>query len=582
MGGYSIEMLYQMAYEGAKNAVHDNVTLGAWLVAIATVMIVLTVKFWIDQNSFTRNTIVLAFVAGCAAFFVYQGNLPEKMENIGRELANTAITEGVDQAREAQATELQYIHAVVIEYGEERVECERRVNSKDFCMQNTRYFSEREINVEYKEVCDSDGECETVRTSDTEYTPWFDYVTRYYIVPDTKTKYIHEGVYDMQSAGPDAKPKVFLHEDWRAPENPSDHLYEWLWFSRIGDYNNRIPEFWLRVRTAGETGGDVVVANLVGKYFHWGMADDSTLFQTYEGHYRNLQQLVDLPGPTGVRVPYTNAFGVNAVMRTLLTSKDADIALDYQPVSTIGLNLPTRTVAQFNQRAIEFQGHAGPNKQASVRWFLIADSIVKQLGGINNATTAIKAYLSDQSVWGGFRLPKNLLIMIAVVSDDGTTITGMNLATGMPFGNVLVEQRIRLSVPQDGLPLTVENLMGTFEGHYNATQSNTMSYGYSSMPDAGGSIGILYESTPGWEAPDPDSEECTSAPPEHLGFIRFQMCTQAYRQSTIKIKEDGAKLIEATTIQLAKDRVPLTPAQALLILAIVFVLGTGYMYSRSN
>lgn len=551
MNTHSVEELYQLAVqESSRIVINDTNTLGT-LVGIAVFIFALMAFVRLTRLNVVAAVAITLFLAfGCSN--VAKGDVNQKVDVVSHELANAAISQGVDQARRAQATELQYIHAAVVGYGAEQLKCERTVDYFDECARSTHWYTHQRINerkVPYQDcTTDSDGEtsCTTKYRDewDDEYTPYFEYVVRYWIEPDTRARYLYSSVYDMSYSDPSGHPHVFLHGDWRAPENPAEHTYGnrglgWGW-----QYNDYIPEYWRRVRTAAQSGGDVVVANFVGAYFHWGLASESEQFRVYEGHYRNLQELVELPGPSGRSFSYTNAFNRPARMDTLLTGQDTDLALDFQPVSALGIDLDPNYLATLNTQAMSLQGHAGPNKETSIRWFILPESIVRQLDGEINATTALKAYLADTQVWGDFQLPKNQLIMLTVVTDDGTRIVNRGMETGMPFGNTLVAQRMRLSVPQgQTLFFTPENMFGNFAGHYNATNEQSVSYQYTDMRTAGGAIGLIYEETPGYTPLDPNSDECATAPAEHLGFIRYQMCTQQYRESTIRIDTNGALLI---------------------------------------
>lgn len=576
METYTVKQLYELALQTAEQIVHDRTVSVAWLVAIATFIALTAVGRLIGFRRLAAScmTLVVVFFLAVGSFFMARGDINGKMDRVSHELANAAITQGVDQARKAQATELQYIHAAVNYYGIQTIPCSRTVDYHDECQAATGWYSHEEINVHYVpyESCtppDSNGNksCSTEyrREWDDEYTPYFAFVVKYWVAADTKAKYLHEGVYGQKCLGEGGgieecnrdkegkindsrRPVVFVHTnplapDWRGPEDPAGNTYNNRGLSPFWQYNARVPEFWARVRSAARTGGGVVVANFVGPYFHWGLASESAQYVVYDGHYRSLKALVELPGPNGVQFSYTDAFGQPATMQTLLTSRDADLALDFQPVMAIGLNCTNQEA--LSQRAMEFQGHFGPNKEASARWFLVSDSIVNGLGGLRNTAAALKSFLKDEEVWGHFRLPKNQVGLVASVSDDCQQITGRDMETGMPFGNVLVAQKMRLSMdPGSSLPLTPDNLLGSFMGRY-ATNLDVggLTYEYSDMGAAGAAIGLLYEQTPSWAPPDPNSDECSTAPPEHLGFVRYQMCTQQYLESTIQINTDGALLI---------------------------------------
>lgn len=568
---FTVQQLYDMVKTEGQHIVVDQVRLRAFLVALG-VFLLLSAGMWLIGTRRFGQIALVAFIGSFLMFNVAKGGEFVQANDIANVLANDAITAGVDNARKAQATELQYIHAPITNYGVDTQTCQRTVNYHDFCSSNTRYYNHREINS--RQVCstykDSDGKpyesCH--EEHDDEYTPWFNFISRYWIVPATKAKYLHGGVYAMEASDPNAAPKVFLHNDWRAPEDAESQRYGWGY---VGSYNNHVPEFYQRVRTSMESQGSVVVGNFVGAYFHWGHAAEDAQYVIYDGHYQSLKAIVELPGANGAAISYTDAFGRGAMMYTLLTSTDGELALDFQPITVLGVSLDQTLLTALNKTAVEFQGAAGPQKEASFRWFIVSDTIKNQMGGLGNVTTALKAYLNDETVWGHFRLPKNLVILVTSVTDDGSRITGRDMQTGMPFGNLLVMQRIRMSLPAgETLPLTPENMIGSFTDSYTP-QANGLNFVYSPMAQAGAVISLLYqnETESDFVPPDPNSDECSTAKAEHLGFIRYQMCTQQYLESTIKINADGADLIVRNARNGAYAAVPLFPAGAFLVLSIL-------------
>ena len=206
-----------------------------------------------------------------------------------------------------------------------------------------------------------------------------------------------------------------------------------------------------------------------------------------------------------------------------------------------------------------------------------------QMDGLQNTTTALKAYMNDRKVWGGFALPKNQIILVISVSDDGQFITGRGMETGMPFGNMLVMQRVRMSLKSDDkLPLTPENLFGSFNGYYTSASPHALEYTYTDMAKAGAITGLLYEETPGYEPPDVNSDECETAPPEHYGFIRYQMCTQEYRKTNIQINEDGALLIIDKAIEGAKQAVPIWWSLVILGVSIALAIFAVWTSAQSG
>jgi hypothetical protein len=133
---------------------------------------------------------------------------------------------------------------------------------------------------------------------------------------------------------------------------------------------------------------------------------------------------------------------------------------------------------------------------------------------------------------------------------------------------VIVEGRVRLSVSSSNpLPLNADNMIGVFSDSYKTVDS-TLSYVFSDMTVAGGIASILYESSPDWKAPDPNSTVCEGTPDTHLGFIRYRMCTQQYRKSTITIKKDGYYLILSQATDEALNRSPIVLPIIIFVLAL--------------
>ncbi len=585
---FTVQQVYDTILAAVSSAVHDRTFQLATLVAFGVFFLAFAALRYFMVHKL-GSQLILAFVIAFVTFSSIKGDVNAKMDATGHELAGVAITTGVDQARTAQATQLQYIHAAIIQYGTDTITCTQTVDRHDDCQNLTGLYTHEEINVHYTydETCttDSDGDkhCTTTRTKhwNDQYTPYFDHIERRWVVPDTQMKYLHPGVYQMENAG--GKPKVYL-TGWRAPADAKNHTYNgrgvgWDW-----GWNENVPEFWTRVQKAGTSGGPVVVATFVGQYYNWGLASESAQFAVYNGEYKQLQKLATLPGPNGATINYTDAFGRPATMHTLLQSKDGDgVPMDFVPVSAIGCDLNPESLGSLNGRALEFQGHFGINKQASARWFLVKNSIVQALGGLRDATVALKAYMNDSSVWGNFSLPKNQVILAAAVSDDCSQIVGKDMETGMPFGNTLVEQDLRLSVPAGtSLPLDTQNLIGTFSGNYQPSTAGTLSYSYSDMTTAGSTISVLYAVTPGWTPPDPSDPACSTAPAEHKGFIRYKMCNEQWRESNIPIHKDGADLIYNHAMDEVANRIPVWIGWAVLIISVILAGIVLYAENQSS
>ena len=265
---YSINELYDKAMEATGEIVTSRMTQLAWLWGIGLFLGVLMVGVWLSiQDWWWIAVVICSLLVGNVGFGYNANQIPTLTDTIGHELADKAITAGVDMAQDAQATQYQYIHAWISQIRLDVQNCARTVNSKDFCSSNTPYFTYKEINVWYEpiESCttDSDGKksCTTSYKKhwDDEYTPWFTRVGMHSEVLDTKSKYLSEQIYHQRCLQGDSvvdcsrdekgkindsrKPVINLHTDWRAPENIQENLYRGgTYMPSIGSYNNRVPD----------------------------------------------------------------------------------------------------------------------------------------------------------------------------------------------------------------------------------------------------------------------------------------------------------------------------------------------------
>lgn len=606
---YSVQELYTEAQQIAETNVESRMHSRAWLWFFALAIFVFAggVFLGLDSAGLWSVALIVAILLGSFGAFVNNAQIPGKVDEVGHQLADQAITQGVDLAQRAQATNYQYIHAVVSQIGMEIQNCERTVNHRDFCSSETPYYTNRDINSHQVCTTSTDADGKTTESCheehDEEYTPWFTHVVRYYIIPDTRAKYLSEQIYhqlclaDSGAFEPCAKdeygvisdkrkPVVYANTDWRAPKDAMNHLYcETGIFGtsceRPGSYNEHVPDAYTMVKNAKENGGPVVDATFIGPYFNWGFAADSPLYDVYDGDYNTLKSLVNLPGPSGVTYTITDSYGKPATLPTSLVATDGDLAIGFNPVTVIGSCVNPDQIQGYAEYAMQVQGDFGPTKQGSLRWFLVCDSVVQQLGGMPYTVSAVKAYLRDAGVWSLFSMPKNLVFAIASISDDGTRITGRGLETGMPAGNTLVIQRVNASIPAgESLPLTKENLFGTFTANYNPSQGDKFTYQFSDLTQAGSVIGLLYEKDPNYTPPDPSDPSCTGAKADHIGFVRYSTCNTDYLKTTIEVNEDGRFLIMNTVTQGAIASTPVFGAWMVLLLAIGALFFAAY--ARSN
>ncbi len=597
---YSVQDLYNEAQQVAATVVTDRVHTRAWLWGIAIVLVVIAAGIGLSvEGAGWAIVIIIALTLGLIGGVINLSQIPGRVDQVGHDLANEAITKGVDLAQRAQATNYQYIHAVISEIHMDVEPCRRTVNSHDFCSANTRYYTHREINSHMVCVSQYDSKGNYTGEScheehDDEYTPWFTEVVRYWFVPDTRAKYLSEQIYHQQCLADDGsiqecsrdeygnindkrKPVVYASSDWRAPEDAQAHVFCETGFfgtscEKPGQYNNHVPDAWNAVKQAKLNGGSVVDATFVGPYFNYGFAADSPLYDVYTGHYDDLRSVVSLPGPSGATFNIVDAYGKPSVLYTQLLATDDDIAIGFNPIFVIGGCVNSEQLAGYTDKAMQVQGDFGPSKQGSLRWFLVCDSVVTRLGGMPNTVSAVKAYLRDSNVWGLFSMPKNLVITVSSISDDGTSITGRALETGMPAGNVTVISRVAGSIPAGtSLPLTPENLFGVFSANYVATGAEKFEYVYSDLAQAGSVVGYLYENDPNYTPPDPSSPECTLAKADHVGFVRYSTCNTDFLKTTIQVNEDGRFLIMSIVSEGAQKATPVASAWFVFGLSIVIL-----------
>lgn len=480
-------------------------------------------------------SIVLLVVGTVLCFVVGLGDVEGKSNSLSEQYANEAISSGVDMAQKAQATELQYIHANVIAYGYDTMTCTTTRNRREDCGNvQPDWANKEEVNISYTTSCDSKGKnCTTTRHSDWDYTPWFSTLVHYWIRVDTKAKYLLPQYYAIDGTDPDKDHVKVYVGYWLAPQG-SNASYD------------TVPDFWLRVQKHVENGLQPVVATFIGTYFNWGFASSATEYITPKAGYEKLRTITTLPGPTGLDMQYRNSFGGIETIHTLLTTTDGLFPLDFQPVSFIGTdNVTPQLYVLIVDTAMQLQGYVGPHAQASIRWFVVPESYLRAVGTIDDLTAAFKAYLEDQKVWGHFKLPKNQIVIVTVITDDGTKIVARGMATGIPFGNTVVMNLIKSSVTsQSSLPFTPEYMIGRFSARYvTKGMGNAVEIVVPNTKEVGQVAGMLLNVPADYVPPDPNSKECGSTPELHTGFIRVRMCSQSFLQSTIQINKDGAELI---------------------------------------
>lgn len=582
---YSTNQLYDEALQIASEIIGFKVDVNAWLSFATFFCALILFGLWlgVDRQRW-QFVFVVATIVGLLGGLATAAGKSDAIKSFGYPIANKAITGGVDFAKKAQSTNYQYIYAPIKQVGVDSMVCRETVSPdttsgygpSDQCAFVSQYYTHDRVDewteVEYHHDCstDSDGH-ETCRdwTEYTDhwrdrYTPWFDHLERTYIIPATKAKYLSEQIYkdkygmrcladngtfdtctqDSDGIPNDQRsPVIYASVDWRAPQNATMHFYPGTY--GVGSYNDHVPDAYAIPLARAQHGGNLYVETFIGPYFNWGLASEDTMFMQYAGHYQDLVNMMSLPGPNGVTFHINDAYGKPMALHTMLTSSDGDLPVGYNPVFQIGVDLDPSFIADAANTAMLFQGDFGPNptKHGAAVWFVVGKSVVDGLGGMENTISALKAYLHDGDTWGLFSLPKNLVIIVTEVSDDGKKILSRGMETGMPLGNQVVIQDMRSSIKTgESLPLTVENLIGSFTATYKPTNGNTFEYEYSNLSDAGGAASVLYRPSD-YVAPDTNSTECANASVDHPGFILYSMCALEYQQSNIKINQEGHDLI---------------------------------------
>lgn len=622
---YGTSQLYDEAKSIAANIIGGGVDGKATLLGISILLlIILVVGIWfgVSSEGGWAIIVVISLIAGLGGSFYVESGKQSAIDKLGDPIANKAINDGVAFAQKAQATNYQYIYAPVVQEGIDTITCHETTSPdttsgygpSDDCAVNSSYYTHTKVDQWTETIhhhscsTDSNGH-ESCTDWDTyedhwkdRYTPWFDHIERTYIIPATKARYLSEQIYgqlygercqaddgsfvscthdDTGLINDSRKPVIYASADWRAPQNPLSHLYAGVAAPNPAFYNSHVPDAYSIPRARAQAGGPVYVETFIGPYFNYGLASEDVEFATYTGHYQDLVNIMSLPGPNGVTFSINDAFGKPMDLHTLLTGTDSDLPVVYNPVHLIGVKLDPSLLTQITETAMLFQGDFGPNptKHGAAVWFLVGKSVVDQLGGTENTTSALKAYLHDSNVWGLFALPKNLVILVTEVSDDGKFILARDMDTGMPMGNVLVKQDMRLSIPSGtSLPLTIDNLIGTFTANYDPTQGDTFKYQYTDLSTAGGAASILYAPSD-YKAPDPNSTDCVNASADHHGFILYSMCALQYKQSDIKINQKGHDLIMAGVPDSAKKALSQTGYWIFLVVVIVLYLITGAVKS---
>lgn len=617
---FPVGQIYDEALVTSAAIVQDVMEAKAIMTGIAYALFGLAAVILLSYIIPWQLSFVAAVIVAIGAFVWGHGSVARNIEatvaDVSHAQANVAINDGVAKAQKSQASNFQYIAATISAYGVSIMTCTDPINHHSDCSAATDYYTHREINSH--QVCttstDSNGDTHESchEEHDDLYVSWFPYLVRYWVAPATKAKYLFEGLDDFRCLNPETsaledchrdedgviddkrQPAIFLHPDWRAPVGV-DVRGEAR--SMFGSYkaNTYQPLLWQHLDSAKKLSDSgqsapTITMYVVSKYFHWGFGARSTWATVFDGPYKQLKSLVTLPGPNGQWYNYTDLQGRTVSMNTLLRSEDGDLATILDPVFFVGFDATTNPalMAEMNAKAREYQGTYGPGKESINYVVVVNTKIVQQMGGIQNTTTAIIGWLQDEQLWGLFRMPKNQTLVVVEAAPDLSSYSSQNFDTGLPFGNDLVKRDVRLALTESK-PLSWETLMGVSTSTYLTSTSTVnpgqnwgqkLGYQFSDMTHAGGIISLLYENelpeyADKYPQPDPNSDDCTTAQPEHVGYIRYQMCTQQYLSTTIQINEDGKLFIMNSVIAGSNGTVNNSGEGWWIFFAVIFVIAVA-------
>ncbi len=529
--------------------------------------------------------VVAVIWAGNAGFNSVAPTIDSTVKQLSEEQANKSFAEGLDSVRKEQATNYQLISAPASSFGYDVMYCTTTINDKADCSLYSDFYHTESVNC--KPRYDSNKKRVYPDKCDTKYIPDYPYLIKYWVGMATKAKYLAPDFYEIRCINDGAlvecskdekginndskNPAVFLHRDWRVPTELAENV-------------SHIPALWLEVQAAASTGGPVVSVYTVGKYFHWGLAADSEEFFVSSKWYKALQSLAQMPGPEGAVFTYKDALGDPYSLYTMLYSEDGDLPTKVNPVFYIGFDhVPEALYAQTNAKAREFQGKWGPGKE-SINYVVVVNSeLTAQLGGIEYIAKAIMGWLQDPSVWGLFSLPKNQTVVIVSASPDLSVYDALAFETGFTFGNEVVKTEVLNSVTAPQV-FSWENVMGNTTSRYTSSNSGwALNYEYSDMRYVGGLTAMFYknelpEYSDKYPQPDPNSPDCATADSAHVGYIRYQMCTQEYRQSNIKINETGKELI-LRDVQVKSDAVGNWGGVQVVFGAVLLLFVSGFRFA---
>lgn len=625
---YSMLDVQQISLQQFADTARGKLHTVAILVCIALVLILIGAFLWLYIQSIIplfdlrRGWLawcVLLIVAVLAGQFGYRYNtnrLDAIVQDQGQKAADAAMNAGYNDARKALATNVQYIVATAVNEIMIPLDCHDTTSAEDWpgspddCGNKTGWYYEEAVDSRTAWECvswDDEGDCdrhEYVEHHKTHVVPYFPQIWRYALEYNTKAKYIHPSVsqyeiYCSDNGNPvtcarddkgnitdERNPIIVVSTSWRAM--PDSQLYPGADKSRmnLSKVDFRVPASWQEVRDAKnactanvmDPKCHTVTHYYLGKYFNWVLGSKSPLYIPYDGPYNTLKTLTnDLPAPNGTQFNFTDAYGQPAQINTLLYSEDGDLANKLAPVFFIGFdNVDESVKAAVIQKAQELGGHIGPNKTAFYVTYIVNESIVAQLGGLQQTGIAILGLVNDESRWGLLKAPKNQAATVYSAPADLSVLTGREFIQVLNIGNTKLIDSVRQSVSVDQpLPFTVENLFGVFHSYYSpdAPQGFT----FTPMDQAGGVVGMIYEKDPNWTPPDPKSNECNYIPALHAGYQRPEMCGLQLLETNIPVNKKAMSWILAQyVIPSANTSVDTTLPWALFVIALLFAGFSAY------
>jgi len=347
--------------------------------------------------------------------------------------ATEATTTAYEKAKADKATYVEKLHGFWVGYGEDTHACRYRDNDSDINDTGCEYVTRDS----YCDRRDDDGDCVD---TDYRFTPWFKF---------ERTLYGELNVF---------KRGHYVFASHIAPLDWSNNKYSLLslplWAKPGVDFVFATNPDWLRVKNAVDSKA-VLPGSVYNTYFNWIHSDDLSLFKEYGGYIDQYQELGLLPTINKIHSGNGQAIDIN------IHGQATGVGFDYDVVQFLNLDIPETSKKQWQSTAAMWTGMAGPQIQSSLILVFAPERLVPEMF---QWVKTSKAYLMQKDVFGRYILPKNMVLLVCVVSDNLTTITQCEAETGMFKGNEAFINDVRNlnSLPFDPT---------SFFGSYNASFS---------------------------------------------------------------------------------------------------------------